>query len=331
MSSFPTFAPIIPPDESARRRAEELRSTRATHTALPEGSMGRLEDVGSWIAACQGTVPPAALTSVRLIVVAGEHGVAAHNPSISALNSTFSADAAQAVRSGEALVVSAARRADVSISLLDANLSHPSGQIDREDAMSTEEMIRHVRRGMDIADEEADRAIQVLVVGDVGRGLTTVAPSVIASLCGIEPVRIIGRGSGIDDQGWKVKLALIRDAMYRVRDDRTDVLHVLRRIAGPDIAVLMGLLAQAAVRRTPVILDGVGVAAAAMCAQMLAPGASAWWMAASSGNEPATTAAFNALHLEPLLDMPLGTGMGIGGVMAVAFLRLAVEILAEES
>lgn len=330
MSTLPEFPQVSSPDPDAFSQAEDLRKQVPAEFGMPAGSLGRLEQLGPWLSACQEQVPPRELKDVRLVVVAGEHGVAVRRPEVSALPETFTRDAFDAIRAGRSPLLSAARSAGVSVSLIDANLSRPSGEIDHEDAMNSADLERHLRQGMSVADEEADQGTQLLLLGDLGRGLTTVSAAVIGSICGIEPVRVIGRGSGIGDDAWRVKIAAIRDAMYRVRDDRDNAERVLRKIGGPDLAVMTGLLAQAAVRRTPVLIDGVGAAAAALCAQMLAPGASDWWQVASAGKEPAVAVAHSALQAEPLLQVGLSTGQGAGTLMALPILRYAVDALASE-
>lgn len=323
-TSAPNFPPIVPPDEATRSRAEQLRTTAPTKAGIPAGSLGRLEGVATWIAACQGSAPAETLSAARMVVVTGEHGVSEAHPEISALPANFNAQVRQNLADAAAPVVDACRSARVSLSIIDATLGTPSGSIDTADALSPEDYERHLRRGMRFADQEADKGTQVLLLGDLGRGLTTVAAAVIGSVCSVEPVKIIGRGSGIDDEAWKTKVAVIRDAMFRVRDDKAVASRVLQQIGSADLVVMAGILAQAAVRRTPVIFDGVGAAAAALCAQMLAPGAAAWWLAASAGTEPAALPALNALGLEPLLDLQLGTGQGLGAVLALPMVRYAV-------
>lgn len=323
-TSAPNFPSIVPPDEATRSRAEQLRTTAPTKAGIPVGSLGRLEEVATWIAACQGSAPADVLNAARMVVVTGEHGAAEAHPEISALPADFNAQVRQNLADAAAPVVDACRSARVSLSIIDATLGTPSGSIDTADALSPEDYVRHLQRGMRFADQEADKGTQVLLVGDLGRGLTTVAAAVIGSVCSVEPVKIIGRGSGIDDEAWKTKVAVIRDAMFRVRDDKAVAARVLQQIGSADLVVMAGILAQAAVRRTPVIFDGVGAAAAALCAQMLAPGAAAWWLAASAGTEPAALPALNALGLEPLLDLQLGTGQGLGAVLALPMVRYAV-------
>ena len=139
-----------------------------------------------------------------------------------------------------------------------------SGCIDVEDAMSEAEAEESLALGRRIADEEVDGGAELLVVGDMGIGNTTVAATVIAALSGAEPVVVVGRGTGIDDGGWMTKTAVIRDALRRLRramaadgGGPATPTRALQIVGGPDLAAMAGFLAQAAVRRTPVLLDGV--------------------------------------------------------------------------
>ncbi|MBC2680950.1 nicotinate-nucleotide--dimethylbenzimidazole phosphoribosyltransferase [Corynebacterium anserum] len=331
MSQLPDFPPVIPPDEEFRRRATAWRSDIPTEFGMPNRSLGRLEQLGAWLAACQSTVPPRPLTDVQLVVVGGTHGVARTHPEISALPETFSQDVLAAISQGRSPLLSAATAEGIRVSVRDADSSHPSGSIDYEDAMTSAELFEYMSRGIEIADDLADQGTQLVLLGDAGRGVTTVAAAIIGSICSIEPVKVVGRGSGISDEAWKTKTAVIRDAMYRVRDDKADASRILRRIGSPDFATLAGLLAQCSVRRTPVLFDGVGTTAAALCAQMMVPGAADWWIAASAGDEPAHVPALKALRKEPLLTSGIGTGQGLGAILAFPLLRHAVDALNFES
>ena len=103
----------------------------------------------------------------------------------------------------------------------------------------------------------------------------------------------------------------------------------MRVAGGVDVAVLTGLLAQAAVRRTPVLLDGVVVGAAALVADRWAPGARRWWVVAQRSPEPAMELAVAHLDLVPLLDLQVRLGDGSGALVAVALLPMAARLLAE--
>ena len=98
---------------------------------------------------------------------------------------------------------------------------------------------------------------------------------------------------------------------------------------GADLAVLTGFCLQAAVRRTPVLLDGLVVGAAAMLADVLAPGARRWWLAAQRSPEPAMAIVLDRLELTPLVDLGVHLGDGTGAAAVVPLLQMAARLLAE--
>ncbi|HEX5812912.1 MAG TPA: nicotinate-nucleotide--dimethylbenzimidazole phosphoribosyltransferase, partial [Pseudonocardia sp.] len=132
-----------------------------------------------------------------------------------------------------------------------------------------------------------------------------------------------------DDEGWMRKAAAIRDALRRARPHVRDPLALLRVAGGADLAVLAGFLVQAAVRRTPVLLDGLVPVAAALVADELAPGARGWWLLAQRSPEPALGLAAEHLELTPLLELQMRLDDGSGAVAAVPLLAMAARLLAE--
>jgi nicotinate-nucleotide--dimethylbenzimidazole phosphoribosyltransferase len=204
-----------------------------------------------------------------------------------------------------------------------------SGRIDLEDALSQTEVDAALAAGRAIADEEVDGGADLLIAGDMGIGNTTPASVLVAALTGAEPVAVVGRGTGVDDAGWMRKAAAVRDALRRARSARHDPLALLRTVAGADLAALAGFLAQSAARRTPVLLDGLVVGAAALVAEQLAPGASAWWLAGHRSVEPAHTLLLEHLGLQPLLDLQMRLGEGSGALAALPLVVMAGRILAE--
>ncbi|SDN59522.1 nicotinate-nucleotide-dimethylbenzimidazole phosphoribosyltransferase [Allokutzneria albata] len=330
------FPPITPPDDEVRERA----IARHAQLTKPAGSLGRLEELGAWIAACQGTCPPKPFERARVVVFAGDHGIAAEG--VSAYPSEVTAQmVANFLAGGAAVNVLAAaagatvRVADIAVAGETApmvskyKVRTSSGLIDREDALSAEETAAALRAGREIADEEIDGGADILVAGDMGIGNTTPSAVLIAALTGTEPVAVVGRGTGIDDQGWIRKTAAIRDALRRARKVGADPVGLLRTAGGADIAAMAGFLAQAAARRTPVVLDGVVVGAAAMVAEEMAPGSREWWVAGHRSVEPAHTVVLDHLDLKPILDFGMRLGEGSGALTALPVLSAATKILAE--
>ncbi|HJG57422.1 MAG TPA: nicotinate-nucleotide--dimethylbenzimidazole phosphoribosyltransferase [Corynebacterium xerosis] len=327
------FGTVVAPDE----HVEQLARERQLQLTKPTGSLGRLEDLGVWVSACQGQCPPKQLEDCRVVVFAGDHGVSASG--VSAYPTEVSIQMHANINAGGAGVNAIAGVAGASVKSVDISLDHEAegpfrvrrscGSIDVEDAMTQDECDRAIEVGKKLADDAIDEGADLLIAGDLGIGNTTPAAVLIGAVTGSEPVTVVGRGTGIDDEGWKRKTAAVRDAMFRVRRLRNDPVEVLRRVSSPDMTAMAAFLAQAAVRRTPVILDGVVTTAAALLADQMAPGARAWWVAGHKSAEPAHSIALRHLGLEPLLDYGMRLGEGSGAVAALPILKHSVAVLSE--
>ncbi|MUL82384.1 MULTISPECIES: nicotinate-nucleotide--dimethylbenzimidazole phosphoribosyltransferase [unclassified Mycolicibacterium] len=331
------FAPVTAPDAeaAAAARARQARLTK------PPGALGRLEELSIWAASCQGVCPPRQLTRPRVVVFAADHGVTAAGvsayPSAVTRQMVANFDAGGAAINVLAEVAGATVRvADIAVDC-DEPLSpaigahkvrRSSGNIAVEDALSAEEVVAAITAGRQIADDEVDAGADLLIAGDMGIGNTTAATTLVAALTGAEPVVVVGRGTGIDDLGWMRKTSAVRDALYRARTVTGDPLGLLRVCGGADLAAMAGFCAQAALRRTPVLLDGMVVTAAALVAEELAPGARAWWQAGHRSTEPAHSLALSHLGLEPIVDLGMRLGEGTGAAVALPILRAAIATLA---
>ena len=329
------FARVEFPDRKVLAEAKEFQGS----LTKPPGSLGRLEELGCFIAACQGQVPPRPINNPKIVVFAGDHGVAARG--VSAYPSSVSVQMAENITNGGAAINVLARAAGASVRLVDTSLDHEAwgdervsrscGSIDIEDAMTQEQVERAFEIGKRIADQEVDAGADILIPGDLGIGNTTPAAALVGTFTLAEPVVVVGRGTGIDDEGWKLKVSAIRDAMFRVRDLRQDPIAIARMISSPDLAAMAGFIAQAAVRRTPVILDGVVVTSAALLANKLAPGARRWFVAGHRSTEPAHSIALDALALTPVLEFSMALGEGTGAAAALPMVKIAVDLMNDMS
>ncbi len=318
---------------AARRRQELLTK--------PTGALGRLEDLSVWVSACQGNCPPQQFERARIVVFAGDHGVAAAG--VSAYPPEVTAQMLATIAAGRAAINVLAEVAGATVRVVDIavdtdtdgpagatqKIRRSSGNIAIEDALSATEADAALAVGRRIADDEVDGGADLLIAGDMGIGNTTAATTLIAALTGLEPVAVVGRGTGIDDETWSRKTAVVRDALYRTRAIRADPMALLARCGGADLAAMAGFCAQAALRRTPVLLDGLVVTAAALVAERLAPGARSWWQAGHQSPEPAHAPALAELGLEPIIDLGLRLGEGTGAALALPVLRAAVAVLAQ--
>ncbi|MEV5506980.1 nicotinate-nucleotide--dimethylbenzimidazole phosphoribosyltransferase [Streptomyces orinoci] len=335
------FATLIErPDPGVRREAEEHRERLVPRP----GALGRLDELGEWLAAAQGQVPVKPVERPRAILFAGDHGVASLG--VSGGPEAGAYDLVRATLDGGSTAAVLARRFGAGLRVVDMSLDcdpellpkevtrhrvrRGSGRIDIEDALTAEEAEQAFRAGMAIADEEADSGTDLVVLGDLSVGGTTAAGTLIGALCGTDASVVTGRGgAGIDDLAWMRKCAAIRDALRRARPVLGDQLQLLAATGGADLTAITGFLLQSAVRRTPVILDGVVSAACALVAQRIAFRAPDWWLVGQSGGEPAQAKALDRLALNPLLDQGVTVGEATGALLALPLVQAAAALAAE--
>jgi nicotinate-nucleotide--dimethylbenzimidazole phosphoribosyltransferase len=328
------------PDGGIRRDAEARRERQI----VPPGSLGRLDELGEWLAAAQSAVPVRPVERPRAVLFAGDHGIAGLG--VSARPAGSAGELVREVLEGGRPVSVLARRLGVPVRIVDMALDcdpealpadvvrhrvrRGSGRIDIEDALTPEEAEAAFLAGVAVADEEADSGTDLVVLGDVSVGGTTVAGVLVAALCGVDASVVTGRGGqAIDDLAWMRKCAAIRDALRRARPVLGDQLQLLAAVGGADIAAMTGFLLQSAVRKLPVVLDGVVAAACALVGQRIAFRAPDWWLAAHDSGEPGQAKALDRMALEPLLTHGVTVGEGAGGLLALPLVQAAAALAAE--
>ena len=334
-------APVPAPSATARRHATERLAALAT----PPGALGRLGDLAVWVAACQDRVPPAPVEHVRLVIFAGDHGVAAHG--VSAFPPAITGAMVRTFLHGGAGVNALARAHGVQVRVLDVgvdeefdDLDEPvraavvahkvrrgSGAIHLEDALTAEQARAALAAGAAVAREEVAAGAQLLLSGDMGIGNTTPAAALVAAGLGLPAADVVGRGTGIDDGALAHKVAVVEGALARAGDRVDDPVECLVALGSADLAATTGFLLTAAREGVPVLLDGLMSVACALTADRLAPGAAQWFAAGHRSTEPAQSLALAKLGLEPLLDLGLRLGEGSGAVAAVPLVRSATALL----
>lgn len=333
-----TAAPAIaPPSPGVAAAAAE----RLAGLATPAGALGRLGDLAVWIAAAQGEVPPRPLENVRLVIFAGDHGVAKHG--VSAYPPEITGAMVRTFVIGRAGVSALAAAHGVAVRVLDIGVDddlvgvpdvvrrhkvrRSSGAIHLEDALSAEETQQALAAGAAVAREEVAAGAQLLLSGDMGIGNTTPASALVAAGLGLSAVEVTGTGTGIDADALRHKRQIVQEALDRVGDRVADPVETLTALGSADLAASTGYLVEAARLGVPVLLDGLMAVACGLTAERMAPGAAAWFAAGHRSTEPAQSLALDRLGLDPLLDLGLRLGEGSGAVAAVPVVRSAVALL----
>ena len=332
---------LVPPSDITRDHAAKRLAALAT----PPGALGRLGELGVWVAACQGQVPPQPLENVRLVIFAGDHGVAAHG--VSAFPPAITGAMVRTFLVGKAGVTALARAHGVAVRVLDLGVDEDfedlpaqargelqahkvrrgSGAIHLEDALTVAETEQALAAGAAVAREEIAAGAGLLLSGDMGIGNTTPAAAMVAVALGLPASEVVGRGTGIDAATLAHKAEVVDAAIARAGARVEDPIQTLAALSSADLAATTGYLLEAARQGVPVLLDGLMSVACALTADRIEPGAAAWFAAGHRSTEPAQSLALEKLGLEPLLDLGLRLGEGSGAVAAVPVVRSAVALL----
>jgi nicotinate-nucleotide--dimethylbenzimidazole phosphoribosyltransferase len=286
--------------------------------------------------------PFPAVERKAVIVMAADHGVAREG--VSAYPAEVTQQMVLNFLHGGAAINVLARQAGARVTVVDVGVSADfepmPGLIQRKvmcgtrnqaegPAMRREEAEQALLVGVDVLNDEAGRGLDIVATGDMGIGNTTPSSAIAAAITGLPVAQVVGRGTGIDDQGLERKIKVIERSLAVNRPDANDAMDVLQKVGGLEIAGLAGVMIAAASRRIPVVVDGFISTAAAMIAVGLAPGTRNYLISAHQSVEVGHQAMLKHLNLKPLLDLNMRLGEGTGAALAFHLIEASTRILRE--
>jgi nicotinate-nucleotide--dimethylbenzimidazole phosphoribosyltransferase len=306
------------PDEASA----DLARRRDADLTKPPGSLGRLEEIAVWLAAWQGRYPPRIDRPV-VAVFAGNHGVAGRG--VSAYPAEVTRQMVANFQSGGAAINQLCRASGAGLKVFELALEMPTGDIAEEDALDEAGCAATIAYGMEAVAGEAD----LLGIGEMGIGNTTVAAALAFALFGGDVEDWVGRGTGVDDSGLKRKHDAVFQAVSRLKREHGEAaepLTVLRSVGGRELAAMVGAILAARYSRVPVLIDGYVASAAAAVVHALDPGALDHCMFAHRSSEQAHGRLLAAMGKTPLFDFGMRLGEGSGAALAIGIVRAAVEV-----
>lgn len=322
---------VAPLDRGAMTAAEEYQA----RLAKPPGSLGRLEEISIQLAGITGRVHNA-LNKKQLLVFAADNGVVAEGVS-SAPQSVTKQQTINLMRGKTGAAVLAKHfgcgltvcdvgvNADIYEStVLNRKIAYGTQNICTGPAMTREQTLQAILTGAEIARTvDAD----VIGVGEMGIGNTTTSSAVLAVLLGADVEAVTGRGGGITEESFRKKKAVIRTAIEVNRPDRDDVVGVLSKVGGFDLAAMCGAFLGTAAARRPAVIDGLISAAAALCAVRLCPNVRGYLVPSHASFEIGYHLAMEAMDLRPLFDLGMRLGEGSGCPLAFQVLDAACAVI----
>jgi nicotinate-nucleotide--dimethylbenzimidazole phosphoribosyltransferase len=252
-----------------------------------------------------------------LVIAAAEHLVTAYG--ISAYPDSVTADVLRATEAGTSLGAVTAHSAGLAVLGVHAAATAP-GDLVTCDAMSSADVDRLIGQGRTIGARLA--ADGIVCLGEVGIGNTTVAAALTCALLGVTPEVAVGLGAAADSAIVARKLDVVTRALHRARQQSalSDPRVALAVLGGPEIALLTGVTLGAAEQGAPVVLDGLVTSVAALLATLIEPAVQSALVAGQKSRERAHDAVLVELGLEPLLQLRLRSGEGVGASLAAQLL-----------
>lgn len=322
---------VAPLDRGTMTAAEEYQA----RLAKPPGSLGRLEEISIQLAGITGRVHNA-LNKKQLLVFAADNGVVAEGVS-SAPQSVTKQQTINLMRGKTGAAVLAKHfgcgltvcdvgvNADIYEStVLNRKIAYGTQNICTGPAMTREQTLQAILTGAEIARTvDAD----VIGVGEMSIGNTTTSSAVLAVLLGADVEAVTGRGGGITEESFRKKKAVIRTAIEVNRPDRDDVVGVLSKVGGFDLAAMCGAFLGAAAARRPAVIDGLISAAAALCAVRLCPNVRGYLVPSHASFEIGYRLAMETMDLRPLFDLGMRLGEGSGCPLAFQVLDAACAVI----
>jgi nicotinate-nucleotide--dimethylbenzimidazole phosphoribosyltransferase len=314
LSSIRQMVACLPEASQACREAVEARQAELTK---PAGSLGRLEKIAAFLAAWQEKPEPS-LNRPLVAVFAASHGVAQKN--VSAYPASVTRAMVDNFAAGGAAINQICKVNGLGLMVFDLALDIPTKDITEEAALEEADAAASFAYGM----EAISGGVDLLCLGEMGIGNTTVAAAIYHALYGGAAADWAGSGTGVDHHGFARKTAAVAAAIARHKDYLSDPLEVLRRLGGREIAAMAGAIIAARLGRVPVILDGYVVCAAAAILHAMNRSALDHCLAGHASAEGAHKEVLRRLGKEPLLDLGMRLGEGSGAALAFGIIKAAV-------
>jgi nicotinate-nucleotide--dimethylbenzimidazole phosphoribosyltransferase len=308
---------------AAMPKADEaaVAAVRARDSVLtkPAGSLGRIEEIVEWLAAWQGRAPPVVRHSL-VAIFAGNHGVTAKG--VSAFPAAVTQQMVENFAAGGAAINQICLAYDLSLKVYDLALDIPTADITEEPALDEAACAATMAFGM----ESTAGGIDLLCVGEMGIGNTTVAAALFAALFGGTGADWVGRGTGVDDAGLARKRDAVDAALAVHRGNLRDPLEALRRVGGREIAAMTGAILAARINRIPVIVDGYVATSAAAVLYAMDKTALDHCLFGHVSAEHGHRKALAAMGKVPLLDLGMRLGEGTGAALAAGIVKAAAAL-----
>ncbi len=318
---------------------------RLDNLTKPHGSLGRLEELAMRIVSITGREDIEFKNKV-IFTMAADHGVAEEG--VSAFPQEVTPQMVYNFLNGGAAINILAKHVGARVIVVDMGVAcklqitkyrtqnfkdkkvgFGTKNMAKGPAMTRDEAIKSIENGIEVFEEEFEKGIDIVGLGDMGIANTTASSAIIAILSGESPRNVTGRGTGIDTAGFEKKVSVIERALNINQPDAKDPLDILAKVGGFEIGGLCGVTLAAARHNVPVVCDGLISTAGALLACELCPATKEYLIASHNSVERGHIIMLGRMGLRPLLNLDLRLGEGTGAALGISICEAAIKILTQ--
>ena len=332
-----TLQKIKPLDEEVMKKTQ----ARLDDLTKPPGSLGVLEDIARQIAGITGDVIPK-VPKKAAILMAGDHGIVEEGVApfpqevtpqmvLNFVNGGAAMSVLTRHENAKLYVVDIGVASDLPDvpNIIKRKVAYGTKNMAKGPAMTQEEAVQAIEVGIEITEGVINEGAGIIAIGEMGIGNTSPSTAIIATYSKLDVKDVVGRGTGVDDDRLKIKIAAIEKSLRVNQPDPADPLAVLAKVGGLEIAGLTGVILACAANRVPVIIDGFISAAAAVIAGEMEPLAKNYMLGSHLSEEPGHKVMLDFLGIKPILMMNMRLGEGTGAALAMNLVDASLKILKE--
>lgn len=319
---------------------------RTAQLVMPPRALGRLHEISERLCGIRKTLKPV-INRKAVLVMAGDHGVA--TAGVSAFPQEVTGEMVKTFLRGGAGINAICRHVDADVWVVDMGIipdikpdsvdggdhffdrkvAKGTANLAKGPAMTRQAAEKSIINGFQVAAELFKNGVEILGTGDMGIGNTTPSAAIGTVIIGTTIDEMVGRGTGVDDQGLSRKIDAVRNGIQINQPDRKDGLDVLAKIGGFEIGGIAGCVLAGAFHNRPVVIDGFISTAGALVAHALCPQVADYMFAGHCSEESGHRAMLKYLELEPILDLGMRLGEGTGGALAMGIMEGALRVFNE--
>ncbi|MBX8826984.1 nicotinate-nucleotide--dimethylbenzimidazole phosphoribosyltransferase [Ochrobactrum sp. SFR4] len=315
---FDDFRELISQLPEASEFASEAVREREARLSKPVGSLGRLEEIAEWLAAWSGKAKPQIMRPL-VAIFAGNHGVLAQG--VSSQPQSLTMDMVNNFAAGGAAINQICIANDLGLKVFDLALEHPTEDITVTAAMDERTCAATMAFGMEAIAGGTD----LLCIGEMGVGNTTIAAAISLALFGGQAEDWVSLGAGEDASILPAKIAAVKKAVALNEGNLRDPLEVLRRLGGRELAAITGAILAARAEKIPVLIDGYVASAAAAILLAMNGDALDHCLFSHVSSEPGHRLLLEKMGKAPLLDLNISLGSGTGAALAAGLVKTAAQ------